>query len=100
MKKSVNGKSFDEIFAERGAQVQVEEMKIGEYYFTECPTFLIDWISIFDKIDEGKVWRIISIANSGNLYGNGSIGINEIGVIFTATPDQIALLNLYKSESK
>lgn len=99
MKKlSVNGKTFEEIFEERGIEVNVFDMVENETYLISCNDYAIDWISVFDKLKGGQLFRKRSLANSGRPYGHGDINIDEASFVYTATKNQIALLNLYKSQ--
>jgi hypothetical protein len=101
MKKSVNGKSFDEIFAQRGRMVSIGELKDGKVYlFDQKGRFDWDWIgrvskekSIFFVIWFGKQY----IASDGDVRTlDGGIDYRDVAAIHEATPDQIDLLNAYK----
>jgi len=107
MKKSVNGKSFDEIFAERGKKVEFAEMVSGECYIAipiSAPVCRV--IFIFTRT---KVKTCIDIVMSDAIDDDGSLFCDknyrcDIGVsfsdnnIYIATKDQIDLLNSYKTE--
>lgn len=99
MEKSVNGKSFDEIFAQRGKEVKVEEMERGKVYITD-ETFTY-WPCIFKLAEEWfgfadkPFWAYYAVTQNGyydtetQIYGEA---------FYEATPDQIDLLNAYKNE--
>ena len=107
MKKSVNGKSFDEIFGQRGEEVKPNQMIYGEYYLlvhTLCsPTHSI---AIFKKLGgiDNKPDKMMAaniecmiFQNTQSIFFSGS---TTFSLAFEATPDQIELLNAYKNESK
>jgi len=55
MKKSVNGKSFDEIFSERGKEVRVEQMVKGNVYlFDQEGEYDWNWIGVFGRLNDIK----------------------------------------------
>lgn len=97
-KQSVNGKSFDEIFAQRGEEVEVDEMKKGNIYITD--ETLTDLSCIFKLAEEGfgfadkPFWAYYAVDQDGyydtetKIYGEA---------FYEATPDQIDLLNAYKN---
>jgi hypothetical protein len=111
MKKSVNGKSFDEIFEQRGKEVQVSEMVENTTYLFVTNPEIFAQVSIgrfckFQKEQE-RVDAIITgqVFTSGNFYENKES--DKCGIlmahqksIFEATTDQRELLNAYKNESK
>jgi len=107
MKKSVNGKSFDEVFEQRGEEVKLDEMKKGEVYLLDF-TYLFQCIKLarFDGMQPEK--ERVDVLVLSRLYNDGDYAENEPGdgcgslsteidKIFSATPDQIALLNSYKN---
>jgi hypothetical protein len=97
-KQSVNGKSFDEIFAQRGNRVEVDEMEQGMFYIND--ETLIGWSCIFKlyKKEFGfaeKLFRAYYAVNRNGYYGTDRLIRGES--FYEATPDQIALLNAYKN---
>ena len=102
-KLSINGKSFDEIFEQRGKEVQVSDMAGHGVYFAE------------DVADKNQLHALIEYAglthdNTGTasyciLFFDGEFidNYNEpcdyapFGDIkyLETTPDQVALLNIY-----
>lgn len=98
-KLSVNGKSLDEIFAQRGKEVKVDEMEQGNIYITD-ETF-IEWSCIFKlykkefRFAETLFRAYYAVTQNGYYTTDRLIGGETI---YEATPDQIALLELYKSK--
>ena len=102
MKKSVNGKSFDEIFGQRGRGIRTKEIKAGavvlnvyEFTFTD---FI--WISIERriKIRNGLIYTGECLYEDGQYMKTNFYTLNSEFKFYEATPDQIALLNAYKYE--
>jgi hypothetical protein len=99
MKKSVNGKSFDEIFGQRGKEV--ESPSIGGIYFS----FIKESQSLSAIV---KVYKLqkeeLDFYASYILWADGNFWTKQKHiyggepVLFEATPDQIDLLNAYKNE--
>lgn len=97
--KLINGKTFDEIFEQRGKEVNAEKTKEGEMYLldqTECH----EWfkLSLFKEKcpDSGSI-----DVRSFDLYDDGDIGTGDgflmtnVSRFYLATPDQIELLKMY-----
>ena len=101
MKHSINGKTFDEIFGQRGEEVKTNGLKEGEVYI---------WINdVYSRM-------LIKYTRSGTNYISAEFAIATDGSIsdyfdwfndkmirsrfFTATSDQISLLNSYMNESE
>lgn len=90
MKKSVNGKSFDEVFGQRGKSVSFAKLKINVVYF--CEESDADYACIF-------IGNSLLLTEEGILYTSRyDDSIFEKDGLFIATPDQITLLNAYKNE--
>lgn len=101
MKKSVNGKTFDEIFEQRGKEATLEEMVKGRTYLFEQLKqwgwfFLGEYSTDFSM--RGWIGINIGIWSTGGITDCDSISCGEVDKIFEATPDQIDLLNAYKNE--
>ena len=102
MKHSVNGKSFDEIFGQRGTKVRMDKMlKGGIYLLDQEHNYTWNWLIYFDCIDDGEVFAsTVELASDGDnhiLPHTDRIGrCNSVKAVFEATPDQIDLLNSYK----
>lgn len=101
-KKSVNGKSFDEVFAERGKRVNFPDLKAGKCY-------------LFIKLN-GRGWNILhrhketllngqreqmwcdcEVFDDGAVFHRGFIEPDAVGPAYAATKDQISLLNSYRN---
>ena len=100
MKKSVNGKTFDEIFAQRGIEVDKMTLKDGEVYlFDQKGLFDWDFIGRISK-EKSPIFHIWfdspQIASDGKVRNYGGIYYSEVTAFYKATPDQIDLLNAYK----
>ncbi len=102
MKHSVNGKSFDEIFEQRGKRVRIRQMLKGRVYLLDQEhNYTWNWLIYFECIEDGGV-----IASTVELASDGDTqilphtdrigGCNSVNAVFEATPDQIDLLNSYK----
>lgn len=96
MKKAEN---FDEIFAQRGEQVQPEKGgKSGYFLLTHREYFCGD---ATNSIAFVEAWTDLKIAevkdqiflNTGYYYEGG---LTNLEAVFKATPDQIELLNSYR----
>lgn len=100
MKKSVNGKSFDEIFAQRGKRVSIGELKEGNVYlFDQDGIFDWNWIGRIstEKSALLDIWfDNQSISSNGDECWSGGIRSCDVTAIHEATPDQIDLLNAYE----
>jgi hypothetical protein len=116
MKKSVNGKTFDEIFAERGEINAQRRLTRGQTYFyvhdrdvrntvifthglkkwrCSIPSvFLVQFSSGQVRYSENDVQ---AIKESGDAWKCGD-KVPMSGLVFKATKNQIALLELYKSD--
>jgi len=104
MKKSINNLSFDEIFAERGKKVKVEEMKKGCYYLIRLRHEEYKWL-----VKSGGI-RIKSPYPVNTPYCLSSddatflkaalqgLCFSDVKCVFEATENQIILLNSYISE--
>jgi len=102
MKKSINNLSFDEIFAERGERINGTEMVKGEIYLNTGSNNEISNILRFYEFDKPN--HIVSsetLFESGNFYFETSAHsvMYKYSLFYTATKNQIALLNSYISES-
>lgn len=99
MKKlSVNRKSFDEIFEQRGAMLlNIESLSFGEIYLFVGRR---NTLSIFELgRREGYSYLFnCEIENNGDFHTVNQYHLALDSEIHIATPDQIALLNLYKSQ--
>ena len=104
MKNSVNGKSFDEIFEQRGKKVQISELKKGDSHLHLNKNRDI-WLSVFDGMrdtDSTNVGTSSCLCFDGfdscvNCEGR-DMGFydGDTASFYEATPDQIDLLNSYK----
>lgn len=104
-KLSVNGKTFDEIFEQRGKQIQPQTMKNGNIYLLDQNgKFEWNWLIIFNKLKNQSVWSCFELCNDVSYDDKpflfATSHLSEVTSFHEATPDQIALLNLYKSQSK
>lgn len=97
MKKSVNGKSFEEIFEQRGEKSEQNKCKKAHFYLTIYGDSI--WLCLFCKVKNGCLSSKSNLSISGNWYPDEEFdySFNDM-VIYEATPDQIALLNAYKNE--
>lgn len=92
MKKVEN---FDEIFAQRGEQVQPKNMVKGEIYLTTQNGAV--WISRLLVMQDKTFWATENLSISGfYLAGKEYENISEESAFFKATPDQVELLNSYR----
>jgi len=101
MKKSVNGKSFDEIFEERGQECKYKLLTAGDSYLWGCTSGTLILLTINDI--SGKVLTTsIDIADDSSIdYGWRWMGAHlVVNKFFTATKNQIQLLNAYKNDQK
>jgi len=98
MKKSVNGKTFDEIFGQKGDMLETKGLFYNtRYLFVSSDYVYIAELSHIDD-DDGMLMFNDSICNDGEFDSdNGEKGIYA-DFIYVPTPDQIALLELYKSD--
>lgn len=99
MKKSVNGKSFDEIFEERGDNIKFNEMVQGDIYLNH--RWYKDGTNIFRFHEFDRLKHIISdssLFESGGAYHgiSGHSVVDDRDKYFVATHNQIDLLNSYK----
>ena len=101
MKHSVNGKSFDEIFGQRGTKVQINEQKIGSILLIETP-YGYNWVVLFGGLTDKygfDMFTPIGLASDDSFYcEDEEQGLNneDIVCIYEASQDQIDLLNSYK----
>lgn len=88
MKHEVNNKTFDEIFAQRGEQVQPENMvREGTYLLTfERGTVL----HVHKYTSQGKIFRYANLMQSGRIHTHfgGVLNENDLTGCWEATPDQ------------
>lgn len=98
MKKSVNGLGFDAIFAEKGKEVKFEDLDLKKTYYSSSGIKSRAAIFCTKRVTE----KCHMVVDSG-YYSEYAIFckfiFNECK-IFEATPNQIDLLNAYKTESK
>ena len=100
MKHSINGKTFDEIFGQRGEEVKVEDMVSGEIYLWDDSASPV--LSVFNKMENNVYHTKFDMANDGSTFPGWPwfVGYKmECAEFFTATPDQISLLNSCMNES-
>ena len=101
MKHSVNGKSFDDIFEQRGTKVQINEQKIGSILLIETPCGY-NWLVLFGGLTDKyglDVLTPICLASNDAFYDEDEEqGLNwcDIDSFYEASQDQIDLLNSYK----
>ena len=105
--KTINGKTFDEIFAQRGKKVKVEEMKERNVYLFVNNERSYDWLAIFAGLNDifecpdSEIGMIHLLASDGYSYFIDNtdktfvLSRKDNTSIHQATPDQIELLNLY-----
>jgi hypothetical protein len=106
MKKSINNLSFDQIFAERGKEVKVNELEKGRVYlFDQTGQYFYNWIAKFSGINENPDAAIgfsESLASDGwwdeNVADGDGIRVTDASFIFEATQNQVELLNSYINE--
>jgi hypothetical protein len=104
MKKlSVNGKTFDEVFAERGEAIIPLNLKECEIYLQICDKSGYISIRHIYKIVFSEAYTDFFISSSG-YYGSicGDTRYHDLdenyNKFYEATQNQIELLNLYKNE--
>lgn len=101
MKHSVNGKSFDDIFAQRGKRANKRKLKVGNVYFADqSGIWNVNWLFAFTSLKNKKLIGSSCIASNAKYYNTVSFGIDEsdFKLLREATPDQIDLLNSYKNQ--
>ena len=99
MKNSVNNKSFDEIFAQRGEQVQPESMVEGRVYFSAD-----EGNQDLNAIIQIQAWQPSNrdfyttyiLWGDGDFWAAGKALFGGESTFYEATPDQIELLNSYR----
>lgn len=102
MKNSVNGKTFDEIFDQRGERVEIDKIKSGGSYIAELVDyFTFNWLFELAVVQSWKLAVDIAVSSDdATVFKSDSqtdyIDKKEVDCIYEATPDQIALLNSYK----
>jgi len=94
--KLINGKTFDEVFAERGEKITIDKMVIGDVYLLG-KTYSDDWdiIHKHDHIGDSKMYTSGLLFDNGSTHYRGFINCDDVNGIYCATPNQIELLNLY-----
>lgn len=99
MKKSVNGKSFDEIFEQRGKEIL--HPYAGRIYFAffheNCDLNSIVQVYKVQK-KESDFFTSFILWVDGDFWLKQKTSFGSDPKLYEATPDQIDLLNLYKSE--
>jgi len=99
MKKSVNGKSFDEIFGQRGEEVAPSELKTSNIYlFDQEGVYTWNWLAVLSNHNTREYPFGFSISSKNEIIIGMGIDEDEVKTIYEATPDQIDLLNSYKNE--
>ena len=105
--KLINGKTFDEIFAERGEETTIDEMVVGNIYLLEQDDFDWNWLTIFAGLNDveehpgSEIGTMHDLASDGDpLFINDTAGTkglkrDDIAAIYQATPNQTELLNMY-----
>jgi len=108
MKKSVNNKTFDEIFGQRGKKIDVDQMKMGGVYLLVTPDRVYNWMIEFYCFIPKRF--LVEVVDTAALSSDDATFFNqkpedekglllsELGYIHEATPDQIALLKAYKND--
>lgn len=103
-KLSVNGKSFDEIFDQRGDFIDNLCFVSNEVYLNTWDEEGVSASWIFEQAKDGQldiVKPICTISYNGRFFrfsDSVKVRISNSDKFFKATTDQIALLNLYKSQ--
>ena len=94
--KLINGKTFDEVFAERGKETSVENMQKGEIYLLG-KTYEDDWdvLHKHDRTSDSKLFGSKQLFDNISMHSGGFIYCDEVCGIYHATPNQIELLNMY-----
>lgn len=94
--KLINGKTFDEVFAERGEETRVEYMQEGEIYLLG-KTYEDDWdvLHKHSRTRDSKLFGSKQLFDNGGMHSGGFIYCDEVNGIYCATSNQIELLNLY-----
>jgi len=99
MKKlSVNGKDFDEVFAEKGNPILIQNMIEGNVYFWhdfDCPH--LSSIIKFSDYHRSEIFVKSGLFDNGQVIRKTSYMFESYDIFFEATPNQIYLLNAYKS---
>ena len=105
--KLINGKTFDEVFAERGKETTIDKMVVGNIYLLEQDDFDWNWLTIFAGLNDVKehpsseIRTMHDLASDGDsLFINDTAGTkglkrDDIAAVYEATPSQIELLNMY-----
>ena len=96
MKKSVNGKSFDEIFSERGTLVTRDDFTKSSVYFFDGEKDSQKSISPIIDISNTSFYFDFELFGDGLYHKEGAYILGSKVTAFTATPNQIDLLNAYK----
>lgn len=94
--KLINGKTFDEVFAERGEKITIDKMVIGDVYLLG-KTYSDDWdiLHKHDYIEDAKMYGSWLLFDNGSTYYDGFVNCDDVNGIYCATPNQIELLNSY-----
>ena len=100
----INGKTFDEVFAERGKEVKCIDMIVKKSYLCTNPE-LLNVIFDFCSLDKDR-----NVFSKHHVFQNGTFDNHneESGVLtiepsdyfYQATPNQIELLNMYINHEK
>ena len=106
--KLINGKTFDEIFGQRGKKTTVEKLVKGNLYLLDqTGRWSWNWLSVYDGERDPEKDEFVDIGFTRPLSSNGfdekvsvvdnlaGFFLEEISAIYEATPDQIALHELY-----
>ena len=97
--KLINGKTFDEVFAERGKEVKCIDMIVNKSYLCTNPG-LLTVIFDFYSIDNNN-----NVHSKHHVFDNGAfdnhnkesevLTIDPSDCFYLTTPNQIELLNMY-----
>ena len=105
--KLINGKTFDEVFAERGKETTIDEMVVGNIYLLERNSCKWNWLSNFAGLNDLNNHPMSEIGTIHNLASDGYDSFvnstdrrsgftrEQITAVYEATPSQVELLNMY-----
>lgn len=92
MKNSINSIPFDDIFAERGKEVKVEDLVKGQTYLASG---YWDWLLVFDGLERNGNVKYKSALPSDGQFEEWSGDFKAERLFFEATENQIKLLKSY-----
>lgn len=107
--KLINGKTFDEIFGQRGERISIDSAIVGDLYLLPYTprTEPWNWLSIFAGFNDdlkhpnSTMGTIHDLCSDGDTFLIDDTDISRgfakehFPFVFKATPDQVALHELY-----